>query len=191
LTVRVGALVDRPAAFVQLPEKFWPAVSVVRVWGAVHVTGLLIVSAPLVATVTSLTYQPLVPRVPDAVRVAEGGLASRLIVLETELVPPALVAVQVNVTPVVSVVTVEVTQGADVTGDSGSVTVHVTETALVYQSFVPSVPLMFGVMTGGVVSDGVTGPKRRAHMPPSPPPSLPPSHVTRNCPAGFIAAAGR
>jgi hypothetical protein len=36
--------------------------------------------------------------------------------------------------------------------DSLSVTVQLTETSLVYQLLLPSVPLTFGVITGGVVS---------------------------------------
>jgi len=191
LTVKGEALVDRPAAFEQLPAKSCPAVSIVKVCGAVHVTEPLIESLPLVDMVTSLTYQPLVPSVPDAVRFALGPVASRLIVTEFEFVPPLLVAVHVNVTPVVSVVTVEEAQGEDVTGESGSVTVHVTVTLLVYHPFAPSDPLTFGVMMGGVVSDTTTGPNRRAQMPKSPPPSLPPSHVTMNCPVELIPTAGR
>ena len=36
--------------------------------------------------------------------------------------------------------------------ESGSVTLQLTETLLVYQPFVPSVPLIVDAITGGVVS---------------------------------------
>jgi len=55
---------------------------------------------------------------------SEGGVVSRLMVTEFELVPPALVAVQVKVRPTVSVVTVVGSQPLlEEMGDSGSVTV--------------------------------------------------------------------
>jgi hypothetical protein len=38
--------------------------------------------------------------------------------------------------------------------ESGSVTVQLTDTSLVYQPFIPRVPVTFGVMTGGVESGG-------------------------------------
>ena len=48
----------------------------------------------------------------------------------------------------------EVVQAGEVTVDSGSVTVHATVTLLLYQPLLPSVPVTFGVITGGVVSVG-------------------------------------
>jgi hypothetical protein len=63
------------------------------------------------------------------------------------------VAVHVKVVPVVSEVTLLAPQPFwEVIVDSGSVTVQLTETSLVYQPFVPRVPTTFGVMTGGVLS---------------------------------------
>ena len=44
-------------------------------------------------------------------------------------------------------------QGPDVTADSSSFTDQLTVTSLVYQPLLPNVPLMLGVMTGGVTSD--------------------------------------
>jgi hypothetical protein len=77
-------------------------------------------------------------------------------VTDAELVPPALVAVQVSVVPAVSAVIVVVPHPlVEVTGDSGSVTVQLTVTSLTYQPPLPSVPLTVGVICGGVVSDGV------------------------------------
>ena len=93
-----------------------------------------------------------------APQVRLGGVASRLIITGTELVPPALVAVQVKVVPAVSAVTLWGRAGVyvvEVMGDSSSVTVHVTSTSLVYHPLLPRVPVILGVITGGVVSDGV------------------------------------
>src|SRR5690606_21270090 len=82
-----------------------------------------------------------------------GAVASRLIVTVSDAVPPALLAVQVSVTPSVSAVMVAASQPSSiVTADSSSVTVHVTVTSLVYQPSLPSVPVIVGVMTGGVAS---------------------------------------
>jgi hypothetical protein len=84
---------------------------------------------------------------------AFGAVASRLIVTETELVPPPLVAEHVKVVPAVSDVTVAGSHPVVLeTVDSGSVTVHVTLTSLTYQPLLPSVPLTFGVITGAVPS---------------------------------------
>ena len=74
-------------------------------------------------------------------------------VTEALTVPPAEVALQVNVTPFVSLVTVEGPQPVvDVTVDSASVTVQVTATSDVYQPLLPSVPATPAVMFGGVLS---------------------------------------
>jgi hypothetical protein len=76
-----------------------------------------------------------------------------LIVTDWDEVPPALVAWHVRVVPVVSVLmVVELQPLVDETVDSGSLTVQLTVTSLMYQPFVPNVPLMLGVMTGGVES---------------------------------------
>ena len=56
-------------------------------------------------TLTLLLYQPFNPRVPVEDGTITGGVRSTLIVTEAELERPApLVAEQLNVTPVVSVV---------------------------------------------------------------------------------------
>jgi len=68
-------------------------------------------------------------------------------------VPPRPVAEQVNVCPAVSFVTVTGPHPVvDVTGASGSDTVQVSVTLLVYQPFVPSTPEICGVIDGGVLS---------------------------------------
>ena len=82
-----------------------------------------------------------------------GVVASRLMVMLLEAVPPALVAWQVNVRPAVSVDTVWGPQPiCVVTLDSLSTTDHVRLTVLLYQPLLPEVPLTVGVRTGGVVS---------------------------------------
>jgi hypothetical protein len=71
-------------------------------------------------------------------------------------VPPALVAQQVSVSPAVSVLIVVESQPImEVMADSGSLTLQLTVTSLTYQSLVPRVPTMLGVMTGGVGSTTV------------------------------------
>jgi hypothetical protein len=84
-----------------------------------------------------------------------GGIVSRFTVMELEAVPPALVAVQVNVTPVVSELTAAEPQpDDDWIGDSPSTTFQATATLLTYQPLLPAVPVMIGVMMGGVLSTG-------------------------------------
>jgi hypothetical protein len=71
-------------------------------------------------------------------------------------VPPLLVAEQVKVVPVVSVVTLLDPQPVwALIADSGSLTVQLMEMLLVYQPLVPSVPVTLAAITGGVVSTGV------------------------------------
>jgi hypothetical protein len=89
----------------------------------------------------------------ETVGLKTGPVASRLIVMLFEAVPPALVAWQVKVIPVVSVATVwELQPVCMMTVDSLSITDQLTLTVLAYQPLLPNVPLIVGVMTGGVVS---------------------------------------
>src|SRR5579862_4881770 len=83
-----------------------------------------------------------------------GGVWSILIMTGTEADNPTpLIAAQVNVTPGVSIVNVVVVQPAEeAMPDSGSLTVQFTVTLLVYHLFLPRVPAICGLMTGGVVS---------------------------------------
>src|SRR5437764_1210079 len=106
LTVRAVALVVKPALLVQVPLKVVPAVSAVCDWSAVHVTGLLMLSVPVVLTVTLLMYQPFVPAVPAVTaRAAEGAVLSSLMVSGGALVvTPPLTQEPLKVVPVVSVV---------------------------------------------------------------------------------------
>ena len=119
-----------------------------------QLTGPLIGSVPEVVIVMSLTYQPCAPGVPELTeRTAVGGVASRLIVTEFEVLPPALVALQVKVVPEVSALTLAAPHpDIDVTLESGSVTIHPTLTFPTYQPFAPRDPVTLGVMTGGVLS---------------------------------------
>ena len=87
-----------------------------------------------------------------------GAVLSALIVLLTVVVPPSLDAEHVNVTPVVSDVIVVASQPlVDRITDSGSTTVQLRVTFVVYQPFVPSVPKMTGLTCGGVGSSAVFG----------------------------------
>jgi hypothetical protein len=131
-----------------------PAVGVVRLWVGVQLTGPLIESVPTVSTVTSLTYQPFSPGVPELTcRVAVGAVASRLMVTELEIVPPELVAVQVKVTPRVSVLTLPAPHPeVEVTLESGSLMIQPMLTLLTYHPLDPRVPVTLGVITGGVLS---------------------------------------
>ena len=83
-----------------------------------------------------------------------GGVASRFTVTTVDAVPPSLVAVQVSVVPLVSVVIDVGSQPVVVIdeGDWASVTLHVTETSLVYQPLFSDLPSMCGAISGGVVS---------------------------------------
>lgn len=106
-------------------------------------------------TVTSLLRQPLALASGLTLPVMMGRVVSRWIVTNFEAVPPLLVAEQVKVTPVVSVVTAVDSQPVwSVMEDSLSATDQLTVTSLVYQLLLPNVPLIVGVMTGGVVSAG-------------------------------------
>ena len=80
LTMIGAALPMSPAWLVHDPLKTSPAVSVVCDWSGVQVTGPLIVSAPVVFTVTSSRNQPFAPCVPLAVSVADGAVLSSLTV---------------------------------------------------------------------------------------------------------------
>ena len=81
-----------------------------------------------------------------------------MMMTELDDVPPALVAVQVSVTPpAVSEVTLAASQPDDEDMvDSGSVTFQLTFTLLVYHPLVPKVPLIFAAMIGGVESEDMT-----------------------------------
>jgi hypothetical protein len=77
-----------------------------------------------------------------------------LIVTEAEFERPTpLVAEQVRVAPVVSLVRFDAVQPLEEEiPDSASVKDQLTDTSLVYQPLLPEVPLTLGLMTGGVVS---------------------------------------
>jgi hypothetical protein len=102
-----------------------------------------------------LVYQPLLPSVPVRfAELTEGLVASRLTVTDWEALLPALsVAEHVNVVPVVSLVTDVAAHPVVVaTPEPVSEVAQLTCTSLVYQLFVPSVPVTVGVTVGGVLS---------------------------------------
>src|SRR2546423_441965 len=151
------ALALLSALSVQVPVADWlaPSVRVVAA-GGLPAARPLRLSAQLKLTATSALYQPLALGARSGLPLIVGAVASRLIVTDWPLVPPLLVAVQVKVVPAVSVVMLVGPQPfCDVTDDSGSTTVQLTATLLVYQPLFPNVPTMCGVMTGALVSVGV------------------------------------
>jgi hypothetical protein len=82
-----------------------------------------------------------------------GFVASRLTVTDCAVVPPALVALQVKVVPAVSVDTAAGAQPVvNEIVESESLIDHDTVTSLVYQPFVPSVPVTVGVTLGPLSS---------------------------------------
>jgi len=115
-------------------------------------------SVPENETESAWLYQPFESAGRDGAAVTVGTVMSALIVLLTDVVPPSLDAVHVNVVPVVSDVIVVASQPlVDRITDSGSTTVQLSVTFVVYQPFVPSVPKRTGVTCGGVGSPGVFG----------------------------------
>jgi hypothetical protein len=168
LTIRGEALALSPAALVQDPFIVVPEVGVVMICGGVQLTGPLIESVPAVETVTSLMYQPWSPEVPEVMeRAAVGGVVSRLMVTDWEMVPPALVAVQVKVAPPVSVLTLPAPHPeVDVTLESGSLTIQPIPTLLTYHPLAPRVPVTVGAITGGVLSHDPVTPKEMLELTP-------------------------
>jgi hypothetical protein len=112
-----------------------------------------VASVPDVVQATAWLYQPFESAArPNAVD-AEGAVLSIFRVTESVELPPALCAVQLEVTEAVSVVKFCVPQPLSITAvDSASVTVHATVTLLLNQPLVPAVPVTVFVITGGVVS---------------------------------------
>jgi hypothetical protein len=156
LTVAVAGALTLPALSVQVPLAACPAPSLLRTTADVQVPIPDSASLPLKVTVTSVLFQPSVFAAGDGEADAVGAVASRLIVTDCDAVPPALVALQVSVVPAVSAVIVMGPQPLVlVTVLSGSVTVQDKSTSLTYQPLlVPAVPVITGVITGGVPSVG-------------------------------------
>jgi hypothetical protein len=73
------------------------------------------------------------------------------------VVPPSLVAEHVRVSPALSAVNVTVSQPlVERMIDSGSLTLQLSVTLLVYQPFWPRLPVITGTTTGGVGSPGTS-----------------------------------
>lgn len=103
----------------------------------------------------AMLYQPVAEGFAGLIlAVTVGGVVSILMVTGTEVNRPTpLVAEQVIVTPVVSAVWVKASHPVfETIPDCGSKTFQVTVTALTYQPFKPFVPLMMGIIEGGVKS---------------------------------------
>jgi hypothetical protein len=164
----IDGLVESRFTVVETDATF-PALSWI-VWEKTYIPSVVALSVPghasarpLVAseqeydTSTGLLLNPFVFAAALGVAVNEGAVASRLIDTDWLEVPPALVAEHVSVVPDVSLeIVVEPQPVVEVTVDCASVTLHETVTSLVYQLLLPSVPLTFGVITGGVESVGTT-----------------------------------
>jgi hypothetical protein len=107
-------------------------------------------SAALAATVT---VRPANTVDGVAVGPSVGGVESRAMVTDRMLVPPALAAWQVKVTPEVSATTTVASQPVLVAiALCASLTSQPTVTSLVYQPPVPCVPVTTGVISGPVGS---------------------------------------
>src|SRR5512132_2142367 len=118
-----------------------------------------VVSLPWKAIVSWWLYQPFKSGERDRVEpVACGGVLSILSGLVIVVVPPSLVAEHVRDSPVLSDVNVTTSQPAvEVMTDSGSVTLQLSVTLVVYQPFRPSAPVITGTTRGGVGSPGTSG----------------------------------
>ena len=153
-TVRGDAGVVNPALFVQEPLNVVPALLVDNDCGAVQITGVLMESVPEVVMVTLLVYQPLLPNVPEGVRMTPvGAVVSRLTVSGAAFVvrPAAFVQEPLKVVPLLSVESV--CRAVQVTGVlMESVPVVVMVTLLVYQPLLPSVPDGVSTAVGPVLS---------------------------------------
>ena len=135
------------------PVTLWLAPSADRVMSPGHVATPDTLSAHAKLTVTSVLFQPLAFAPGDREPLMVGGVASRLTMTLFDVVPPADVAVHVNVVPAVSVETVLVPHPDEAEiAEFGSVTLQDTLTLDVYQPLLPDVPVTVGVMTGGVVT---------------------------------------
>src|SRR5688500_14005558 len=139
----MAAAVLPALSFIGPEETFTAAplvvVDLAKLWGEGPATSPEVGSLAAKPAVCSPRHQPFSPGTsqesPAGRRLIVGAVASRLSVTDRVVEPPALVAVQVKVTPVVSELTVAPAQPADweVTVDSGSATAKLTLTLLVYQ----------------------------------------------------------
>src|SRR4051794_32726819 len=148
-----------PAASVAVPLTVCGCALSPSVTGAVQLTTPEVESAQEKVTVGAVTYQPPAPSgvAGMTVCVIAGATVSRLTVIERSARRPApFVEAQVNVVPLVSVVTVVAPQPVELaTPLSASETIQLRETSLVYHPFDPSAPSTCGSICGGVMSAGV------------------------------------
>src|SRR5690348_12687754 len=113
-----------------------------------------VASSPEKVKVTAWLYQPLLSAERSGVPTTlVGAVASRLMTTLLLCMPPLLLALQVSVVPLVSVLIVVGPQPVWLLmAESGSTTLQLTVTSEVYQPSLPRVPVRLGVMTGGVLS---------------------------------------
>src|SRR5207253_469791 len=151
--LEIGAL-TLPALSVQVPgPAVWAVPYALSVTGAVQKSIVDRASAPVKVTVTSVLFQPLTFASGNWAAEAVGAVLSSLILTDPELVPPALVAVQVKVVPEVSVVWVTVTHPLlEEIEDSGSVTDQVMVGLLLFQPAALGTGETLAEITGGVLS---------------------------------------
>ena len=102
---------------------------------------------------TLLLYQPATLGLLVAAALMVGAVASRWMVTLSLLLPAALVAEQVKVMPLVSLVIFCVSQPLWLLMAAPlATTVQETVTLLTYQPLLPSVPTILGVMVGGLLT---------------------------------------
>jgi hypothetical protein len=115
-----------------------------------------VASLPAKPTVSSWLYHPFASGLRDGDALAAGAVLSSLNVFAAVVSPPSLSAVHASRVPVVSAVSVRESHPVvERMTDSGSTTVQLTVTLLVYHPSAPSVPKIAGVTTGGVGSPGI------------------------------------
>jgi hypothetical protein len=153
MPLTVAGSLTLPAWSVQVPDADCPSPSALSTSSGLHDATPDVASDPLKRTVTDPAFQPAPFAIGEGVAVAAGGVASRRIVTDSVVVPPSLVAVQVNVWPAESDVIDTAPQPLlDVICDSGSDTAQLTDKSLVYQPSLPGTPLTDGVIVGGELS---------------------------------------
>jgi hypothetical protein len=115
-------------------------------------------SVPAKVTPTGALYQPFESAAREAEALAVGAVLSTWKFFVTEVSPPSLDALHVNLVDAVSALSVRVSHPVvERMIDSGSTTDQLTVTFDLYQPASPSIPVMTGVTTGGVGSPGMSG----------------------------------
>src|SRR5688572_4077680 len=147
------ASVVRPAPLVHEPVTMVEGVSALKVCADVQVTPLMS-SAPLVAILTVVVYQPFAPIVPQVTdKAAVGGVLSILMVIGVASVVRPAPLVHEPVTMVEAVSVLKVCTAVQLTPLMSSAPLVVTSTLLVYQPLSLNVPdVTDNAAVGAVVS---------------------------------------